>query len=159
MPDGSIVKDGSEGARLALREFLSRDDVPAAQLLEDELSASAFANQCEREWAKERQEIVRMEAEISRQREIETKQDFAEVVVTEVLEVATSATAGALSTWRTDGGVAVGAGLNVLVGGLGKIGSCINPTSRPLRVASKASKVLLHSQISIITRKLIGENS
>jgi hypothetical protein len=119
---------------LALRE--ARD----ADMLETELQAHAFSQQCLRE----------MEAK--------DRHDRAEHVTTEVLEVIATSGAGALSTWKTKGGFPIGATLNYVLGAGAKAVSIWNPEHHPgLRVAGRTGKVLLQSQLSITTRNLILE--
>lgn len=104
--------------------------------IEERRQAEAFAQQCAREWDEER------------------RLDRAERLTVEVLEGVTTTAAGALSTWKS-GMVPLGAATNCLVGAGFKIGCILNPQQRGLRVACRAGKVLLHSQIAITTRNLI----
>lgn len=143
-----------------MRGFLQRqstDQLADIQRLEDELSASNFARECERKWEQEKRRLEELRLEVMHNRQAQAKANMYELVATEALEVGTSIAAGSLSTWKS-GGVPVGGSLNVLIGGAGKLGSCLNPDSRALRVASKAGKVLLHTQIGLITRGLILGN-
>lgn len=84
----------------------------------------------------------------------EQKKDRNERVTTETLELVTSVSAGALSTWKS-GGVPLGGAVNLLVGGAAKVGSFIGFDNRVARVACQATKTLLHVQFAIMTRESI----
>lgn len=131
--------DTSESALAELRE--AQDDFDDLDIvrLENRLESSALAQECKRQW--DEQERL----------------DRTEHLTTEALEVVTTTTAGALSTW-TAGSFPVGTLANYLVGTSAKAGSIINPGSRPLRVAVRVGKVLLHSQLAITARNVILEN-
>lgn len=129
--------DASPAALASLNETIATYD---PQALETEIQAHAFLEKCRRE------------------QEADERKDQAEHLTTEVLEVVVSPAAGALSLWQTEGGRPVGAVANVLLGIGGKALSLANPKARPLRVAGRVTKVLLHSQISITTRNMIKGN-
>ncbi len=129
-----IRPDASPAALASLNDALTTYD---AEALETEIQAHSFSQKCLRE----------MEAE--------DKKNGVEHLTTEVLEVAVAPAAGALSVWQTKGGFPIGGAANVVLGLAGKALSLANPKARPLRVLGRATKVLLHSQLSITTRNLI----
>ena len=124
-----------------LDDFASgvEDDLDVISV-EDRLQATAFAQQCAREWD-EQDRLSRVEH-----------------ITTEILEVVESTGAGALSTWTAgDRSFPMGSLANYLVGGAAKIGSILNPDHRALRIACRSGKSLLHSQLAITARRVITE--
>lgn len=111
--------------------------------IEEESQATAFGREC-----------AVLEEQRRQQEDEQKKQQQVDDVTTEVLEAVTSIGAGGLSTWSA-GGVPVGVVANYVIGTAAKAGSILGPEDRALRVACRAGKVLLHSQISITTRNLI----
>jgi hypothetical protein len=129
--------DASPAALASLNQSLTAYD---AEALETEMQAHAFMEKCRSE------------------QEADERMDKTERLTTEVLEVVVSPAAGALSIWQTKGGLPIGAAANIVLGLVGKALSLVNPKARPLRVAGRVTKVLLHSQLSIITRNMIKES-
>ncbi len=113
------------------------DLLSEVQVLENDLAATQFAQQCKAEW-EEQEQASKTESR-----------------VTELIQVGSSVGAGALSLWTTSGGFPVGAVTNMVVGGLAKAGSVYTPDNRSLRIACRSAKTLFHSQISISTRELL----
>jgi hypothetical protein len=126
--------DASPAALASLNQSLADYD---SEALETEIQAHAFMEKCRRE------------------QEADERMDRAERLTTEVLEVVVSPAAGALSLWQTKGGLPIGSATNIVLGIGGKAVSLANPQTRPLRVAGRVTKVLLHSQLSITTRNMI----
>jgi hypothetical protein len=126
--------DASPAALASLNQSLTEYD---AEALETEIQAHAFLEKCRSE------------------QEADERMDRAEHLTTEVLEVVVSPAAGALSLWQTKGGLPIGGAANIVLGIGGKALSLLNPQARPLRVAGRVTKVLLHSQLSITTRNMI----
>ncbi|PRP98532.1 hypothetical protein [Enhygromyxa salina] len=108
-----------------------------AESLETQLQAHAFSQQCLRDI------------------EVTERLDRTEILTTEALEVVVTPAAGAISTWKTKKDIPIGAIANILLGTGAKAVSIWNPENRGVRVAGRVGKVLLHSQLSIITRNLI----
>lgn len=127
-------------------ELNAVDDAP---VLRDELEGYMFARQCLDE---RQQNKVR-----------DRNEDFG----TEALELfVTAPAAGALSAWRTKSDFPVGGLLNGLAGFGFKALSCyatirrteLDEEPRVMRVIGRAGKVLLHSQISMMTRSIIEDD-
>lgn len=137
MPYGSIAKDTSPEALASLDEELAIREAKQAELLQDELGASAFAQRCAREWA----DLERV--------------DRAEHLTSEILEVVVTPGVGALAAWKTKGNFPIGAAINIVVGVGGKALSIWNPDNRGLRVLGRVGKTMLHSQLTLTTHKLI----
>jgi hypothetical protein len=133
--------DGSPEAMQALTGQLSTLDDAAA--LETELQAHHFSQTCLRQFEEEAR-LERMERQ-----------------TTEVIEALLIApAAGAISTLTTKKDFPIGGVVNVVLGAGAKALSVWNPAENPgLRVAGRAGKVFLHSQLSIITRSLIQRTS
>lgn len=155
MPDGSISKEKSPVPRDALLGVLARQNEMEIQSVQSELEGMAFAQECERQLAEEQLRLAEEKREEQAKNAALTRQSAIENGATEVLEVASSLAAGALSTWMP-GGYKVGVGLNGVVGFAGKFASAVlDVKSAPLRVAARIAKVMLHSQISITTHNRI----
>ncbi|PRQ02045.1 hypothetical protein [Enhygromyxa salina] len=127
--------DRSPDAMAALEGQLATFD--DGETLQTELQAHAFSQQCLRE--------IEEDERLNR----------TETLTTEVLEVLVTPAAGALSTWKTQKDFPIGSVANLLLGSGAKAVSVWNPDNRGVRVAGRVGKVLLHSQLSIITRTLI----
>lgn len=83
------------------------------------------------------------------------KQSRNERITTETLQLATSMSAGALSTWRNAGGLPVGPALNLVIGGAAQVGAYVGFDNRIARVACQVGKTMLQSQLSILIRESI----
>ena len=137
--------DASASDMAELRTALDHED---AILVEERLQAHAFAQQC------------------LRNEEHDQRLDRAELVATEVVEVVTTITGGALSTYRSKSDFPMGGAINSVVGSIAKVGSVlyaakprqeITPSGRAVRVACRTGKCLLLAQIAITTRDLMAE--
>ena len=131
------LRDDSPQAMAELDNAIEAMD-PDAQAIQDRLDAHSFFQDCRRDM------------------EEEERLDRTEHIATEVLETLAAPIVGAVSLWTTDRGAAIGGIANTVIGAAAKIVSVINPKDRRgLRVASRAGKVFLYSQISITTRNLM----
>ena len=124
----------TEADELALERSLARPEIAA---IEDELAAHSFCQ--------------------AQLRKIETEQrvERTENVATEVLQLVTSPAVGAIAAVKTRRNFPIGALVNYLLGFGAKGLAVMGPESRPLRVAAKVGKVMLHSQLAITTNKMI----
>jgi hypothetical protein len=136
----------------ALDRALDRFD---AQELRSEIDAHNFMQKCRGMW------------------ETDVRKDRVENLTTEGLELAVAPTAGALAAWRTKGGFPIGEFTNYVVGAGAKAVSIYMVATLPnfdeandgpatprrfARSLARAGKVLLHSQLSILTRDAIEDD-
>ncbi|EDM79589.1 hypothetical protein PPSIR1_21214 [Plesiocystis pacifica SIR-1] len=130
--------------------------------IQEESEATAFGLECRaREAERERQ--LKKKAAIDAQ-QLATKQQHAKVddTAVEILEGFASLGAGAISTIKF-GDVPVGPTLNYVLGSAAKLASVsvigreLDTNGRMLSVLGRSGKVLLHSQLAILTRNLIVE--
>ena len=128
----------------AIRDRLPSELFDEIQTIEEESQATAFGTEC-----------AARAAELAKLQEEQSKTQRVDDLTTEVLQAVASVGAGGLSTVEI-GGVAVGGGLNWLLGTAAKAGCLVGVDHRALRVVCRTGKTLLHSQIAIKTRKLIN---
>src|SRR5690606_3193793 len=117
------------------------------EALEDDAAATRYGMRIREEELQRKQDEQRSNHELMKRRK-------AEVWTTEGLEMLTSVGAGALSNVKI-GEFPIGGLLNTILGGVAKGFSVIDPESMPVRMAARAGKTLLHSQVAITTREIL----
>lgn len=136
MPFEATPMDTSPESVEGLRGQLARREPLDIEAIEDRIGAHEFAQRCAREL------------------EEDDRLDRNELITTEVLEMVATIGAGALSTWHA-GSFPIGGAINGVLGVAAKAGSLARPKNRALRVACRTGKVLLHSQVALVTRTTI----
>jgi len=130
-----VKLDESPEALEALSGHL--DALEDAPNLETDLQAHAFARQC----------LGEMEEEDKLNSQENKATDGIQAIVM-------APVAGVVSAWQTKGGFPIGGLINFAVGSVATGVSLYQPKSRGTRIAARAGKVLLHSQISIMSRNI-----
>lgn len=135
-----------------------------AQTLESQLDAHNFMHGCLREdeecrRAEEAQAAARAADDLAKQQTAEQQAQTVNRIAEGVELLVAAPVAGVVSLWETGGGKRIGRGANIVLGlaakGVSAFG--IGRKIPAVEVATRASKVLVHSQVSIDIRDFVAK--
>lgn len=146
------IKPGRNPAALAARDNPALNQTLSAyeaRALENAIEGHAFSEACRREQEQK-------EAEDQAAREAARAEQKTTNQICEGVELIAAPVAGVVSLWQTEGGRGVGRATNWVLGlGAKAVSAWGDPKSRAAQIATRGTKVLVHSQMSIDTREFI----